>query len=87
MGDTENGSWNSRELGGYYRREQCREDWQRQHAPQPVTTRRMLFLLAWPVRAALAMFALLLGACICPDGVVWEVCKRDVRDMLKMWPK
>lgn len=50
-------------------------------------TRRVLFFLAWPIRALLALFGLFLGACLCPDGVAWEICKRDVRDMLKAWPQ
>lgn len=49
--------------------------------------RRMLFLLAWPIRAPLALFALLLGACICPDREAWERCKYDVRGLLKAWPE
>lgn len=28
MGDTENGSWGSRELGGYIWREEARKDWE-----------------------------------------------------------
>jgi len=39
VGDTENGSWGSSELGGYIRREEARKEWEKNAAERAVRDR------------------------------------------------
>lgn len=45
--------------------------------------REAAYTVAWPLRAALALFALFFGVCIIADQVAWEICKRQARELLR----
>lgn len=64
MGDTENGSWGSRELGGYIRREQARKE--HEAKPNNPVTLRELFRANWKN----IMGCALIGA-VAVAGFVW----------------
>ena len=51
--------------------------------PTEQELRQGLFIVAWPLRAALALLALTFGICVLPEIGPWEACKKDAKALLR----